>query len=135
MTPPLQQPPKKKRKKWPFILGGVVLLIIVIVSSNSGGSKSTTAATSTTAAPTTTSSFPADETTALNALHPGCQEDNPKLDAEAKKTLELMQKKGVKDETVLTVLQHLRQSIPPGTPDMNCANQLGAYVTLRGNGG
>jgi len=41
----------------------------------------------------------------------------------------------VKDETALTVLQHLRQSLPPGIPDMNCANQLGAYVTLRGNGG
>jgi len=87
------------------------------------------------AATPTTASFPADEMVALNALHPGCQEDYPKLDAEAKKALELMQRNGVTDETTLTVLQHLRQSIPPGTPDMNCANQLGAYVTLRGNGG
>lgn len=91
-------------------------------------------ATSATPSPTT-ASFPADEQVAINALHPGCTETDRALDAEAKKTLELMQKNGVKDETLLSVLQHLRQSIPPGTPDMNCANQLGAYVTLRGNGG
>ncbi len=108
----------------------VIIAALAVTLAGCGGSTQ-----STTSPPATTASFPADEMVALNALHPGCQEDNPKLDAEAKKTLELMQKNGVKDETVLTVLQHLRQSIPPGTPDMNCANQLGVYVTLRGNGG
>ncbi len=133
---PSGRAPKKRRKKWPLVLGGIVLLIIVIsIASNSGGSKSTTAATTSPAPTSMTTSFPAAEMAALNALHPGCQEDYPKLDAEAKKALELMQRNGVTDETTLTVLQHLRQSIPPGTPDMNCANQLGAYVTLRGNGG
>jgi len=100
----------------------------VLVAGCGGGTPSATG-------PTTTTSFPADEMVALNALHPGCQEDYPKLDAEARKALEIMQRNGVKDETTLTVLQHLRQSIPGGIPDMNCANQLGAYVTLRGNGG
>jgi len=135
------QPPQGPKRNFFLrhkILSAVLalLLLFVVIGIASGGSKSaTTASTTTTAAAPTTTSFPADETAALNALHPGCLEDSPKLDAEAKKALEIMQRNGVKDETTLTVLQHLRQSIPPGTPDMNCANQLGAYVTLRGNGG
>jgi hypothetical protein len=71
------------------------------------------------------------EQQALDAVSPACSETPDKLDAEASKAVELLAEKGVHDETTLTVLQHLRQSIPVGAPVMDCATVLGPYITMR----
>lgn len=38
---------------------------------------------------------------------------------------------GVKDETRLSLLQHVAASIPAGSPRLDCVGQMAAYVTLR----
>jgi hypothetical protein len=77
---------------------------------------------------------PAEEQAALDAVTPACSETPDKLDAEAAKTVELLEEKGVDDETTVTVLQHLRQSIPDGAPVMNCSTVLAPYITMRTGG-
>jgi hypothetical protein len=76
----------------------------------------------------------ADEQQALDAVSPACSETPDKLDAEASKTVELLAEKGVHDETTVTVLRHLRQSIPASAPVMNCATVLAPYITMRTGG-
>jgi hypothetical protein len=78
---------------------------------------------------------PTTEQTALDALHPGCAEDNGQLDAEAKKALILLQGRGIRDETVTTLLVHLREAIPASTTNLDCNTALGTYVASRSPGG
>jgi hypothetical protein len=77
---------------------------------------------------------PTDEQAALDAVSPACTESPDKLDAEAAKAVELLADSGVHDETTVTMLRHLRESIPDGAPRMDCAQVLGAYIRLRSNG-
>lgn len=78
---------------------------------------------------------PTTEQAALDALHPGCTEDNAQLDAEAKKALILLQGRGIRDETVTTLLVHLRRSIPASTTNLDCNTALGTYIASRSTGG
>jgi hypothetical protein len=52
------------------------------------------------------------------------------LAAEVDKGRSLMADKGV-TESDWSVLQHVTQSIPAGSPKLKCAEVIGAYVTLR----
>jgi hypothetical protein len=74
---------------------------------------------------------PADEQAALDAVSPACSESAVALDAEAAKAVELLGERGVHDETTVTMLQHLRESIPDGAPILKCSDQLATYITLR----
>lgn len=80
------------------------------------------------------SSIPADEQAALDDVAPACSETPDKLDAEAAKAVELLAEKGIHDETTVTVLRHLRDSIPVGVPVMNCTTVLGPYISMRTGG-
>jgi hypothetical protein len=71
--------------------------------------------------------------TAFKTLSSRCQEQGVKLGNEVGAILGLLQKGNVTDETRLTVMQHVAQSIPPGQK-MGCADIGAAYVTLRTNG-
>lgn len=77
--------------------------------------------------------YPADEQAALTALHNACNENDAQLDTMAGNTVDIFEKNGVTNETKLTVLQHLRDSIPEGTK-LDCDKQLVAYVQLRAPG-
>jgi 3-oxoacyl-ACP reductase-like protein len=101
------------------VLGSMMLLS----TAACGGSSGAPAAS----APT----YSTAEQAALDALHPGCTQDDATLDRFANNALGLLEKAGIHDETKLTVLQHLRQSIPASSPSMDCQQMLGAYVTLR----
>lgn len=103
-------------------LAAVLLIAVAGCSSTGTGSKS---------AATTAATYPADEQAALNALHPACVDSDAKLDLYASNALGLLVKAGITDETKLSVLQHLRQSMPASSAGMKCDEQLGAYVTLR----
>lgn len=70
-------------------------------------------------------------TAAFATLSKDCTEQGTPLANEVEATLGLLQKAKVTGETNLTVMQHLAQSIPAGSPKMSCANVAGAYVTLR----
>lgn len=83
-------------------------------------------------------SYSPQEQAALDALHGKCRVDgdggDDKLYAEAQETNTLLRKDGVTDETTLTVLQHLRQSIPDGAPELQCSELLADYEQLRAHG-
>lgn len=68
---------------------------------------------------------------ALDALAPKCKQDEQHIAGIANGTLEDLQKNGVTDETELSVLQHLDQSIPKGAPRMDCVGIAASYATLR----
>ena len=144
------QPPTGPRRNWVWrhkaASAVLVLLALFVVIGVAGGTPpdtttTTTATTATAATGTTTATTTAGtaaaaavdpaEQAAIDRLHPGCTESGPALGREAGRALQLLQQHGVTDETVLTVLVHLRDSIPPGVPDMNCADVLGAYISLR----
>jgi hypothetical protein len=71
---------------------------------------------------------------AFAALSAKCQEQGVPLGNGVDAVLKLLKKKGVTDETRLTVMQHLAESIP-GPQKMSVADVGGAYVTLRTSGG
>lgn len=75
--------------------------------------------------------WPAAEQDALDAVAPGCKEGPDKLDAEARVTLDELESHGIHDESVTTVLQHLRTSLPTSAPVMDCAELLTIYARLR----
>ncbi|MCA4997136.1 hypothetical protein HWD35_20655 [Tsukamurella tyrosinosolvens] len=81
----------------------------------------------------TTSAMPAGEKAALEALDGACSEGTSKVYLEARNTLVILERNGVQDETVTSVLQHLRDSIPAGTT-VPCDSQLATYVQLRAPG-
>ncbi|MFD6357959.1 hypothetical protein [Nocardia tengchongensis] len=110
----------------------LAVLALPLLLTTSCGSDTDTSAPQTTSA--AAPKYAADEQAALDALHGACSENDGKLYAEAKRTNELLQKGGVTDETTLTVLQHLRDSLPEGTQAMKCSDVLGSYVVLRTKG-
>lgn len=70
---------------------------------------------------------------AFRTLSSKCQEQGIGLGNEVGAILKLLKDKNVNDETRLTVMQHLADSIP-GPQKMSCAEMGGAYVTLRTGG-
>jgi hypothetical protein len=114
--------------------GGIATLVLLLILG--GGcaialhNSDDKSSPSTPAAPTR----PADEQEALDAVALACSETPDKLDAEASKTVELLAEKGVHDETTVTVLQHLRKSIPDNAPIMDCTTVLGPYIMIRAGG-
>jgi hypothetical protein len=76
---------------------------------------------------------PAAYDAAFKTLSSRCQEQGVSLGNEVGAILGLLQKSNVTDETQLSVMQHVAQSIPPGQK-MGCADIGAAYVTLRTNG-
>jgi len=68
---------------------------------------------------------------ALDALKPYCKENEASLAAEIHETWKLLEQSNIKDETNLTLLQHIQQSIPSNAPVEDCSQVMGAYVTLR----
>ena len=72
-----------------------------------------------------------DYQTALDLLAPKCTQDEYNIAALAYATYNDLVKNGVKDETRLTVLQHLNQSIPDSLGKTDCGQMLAAYATLR----
>ncbi|WP_157514393.1 hypothetical protein [Nocardia concava] len=114
-----------------FPLLGIVAIVVLVGQC---GSHEDSKSSDRSPASTATARFTPDEQAALDALHGACREDDTKLDAEAKKANELLQQADIHDETTVTVLQHLRGSLPDSAPVMNCAEILGAYITLREKG-
>lgn len=68
---------------------------------------------------------------ALDALAPHCTESHYRLAAVTNATLEDLQKNGVTDESELSVLQHLKTSVPSTAGRTNCTSVAAAYATLR----
>lgn len=68
---------------------------------------------------------------AMSALKPYCTENKVQIAAMIKEGLKLLKQNDITDETNLTLLQHTKESIPTDSKPMNCANVIGAYVTLR----
>jgi len=124
VPPPTPRRPGRKRRAW-IIIGVVVLLIVTVAAVVA---RRTVSDTHPAPGPTT-------EQAALDALHPGCTEDNSQLDAEAKKALVLLQSRGIRDETVTTLLVHLRETIPASTTNLDCNTALGTYIATRSTGG
>jgi hypothetical protein len=70
---------------------------------------------------------------AFATLSSRCQEQGVALGNEVEEVLKLLKEEGVKDEDLLSVMQHLVASIPADAAKMmSCAQIGGAYVTLRG---
>ncbi|MFD9615063.1 hypothetical protein ACFWWS_37450, partial [Streptomyces sp. NPDC059083] len=135
-TPEPIAPEKKKGNPVVGLLELAMLAAVPIIAFTSCGSHDS--ATGGTSTPQTTSAaaakYSADEQAALDALRGACREDDGKLYVEAKRANELMQKAGINDETTLTVLQHLRDSLPADAPTMDCAGVLAEYTMLREKG-
>lgn len=68
---------------------------------------------------------------ALDSLAPKCTQDREHIAGIANATLQDLQKNGVTDESELSVLQHLGQSIPAGSSRTDCVSIAAAYATLR----
>jgi hypothetical protein len=68
---------------------------------------------------------------ALNALQPACTQDRAGIAGLGDAGLTDLEKNGIRDETRLTVLQHLRDSIPASGGRTDCAGVLAAYLVLR----
>ncbi|MGW3102572.1 hypothetical protein [Streptomyces sp. NPDC001100] len=67
----------------------------------------------------------------LDALAPRCKEDRPRLAVVVGSTLGGMKRHGVDDEDAFGVLQQLEQSVPAGSPRVDCASAAAAYATQR----
>lgn len=143
--------------------GAFAVTLVVIIAVVGGGKKSgtsaaapvtatATAAATTTAADSSTPSVPVPQQlreldiaagvspdsqaaydAAFKTLSSRCREQGVKLGNEVGAILELLQKGNVTDETQLTVMQHVAQSIPPGQK-MGCADIGAAYVQMRTGG-
>lgn len=68
---------------------------------------------------------------ALDALAPKCTQDRKSIAGIGNATLEDLQKNGISDETELSVLEHLDESLPAGSPRTDCVSIAAAYATLR----
>jgi hypothetical protein len=70
-------------------------------------------------------------TSAFAVLSKHCTEQGVPLANEVQATLGLLKKASIDDETNLTVMQHLDQSMAAEKSKTSCAQIAGAYVTLR----
>ena len=77
------------------------------------------------------SSDPAAYATAFAALLPRCQESQDLVAQYVSNTLGVLQKSHITDETRLTVMRHLTDSIPASAGPMKCLQVAAAYATLR----
>ena len=68
---------------------------------------------------------------ALDALAPKCTEDETFIAGLGNSGYDDLAKNGIHDETRLTVLQHLNESIPDGLGKTDCGQMLAAYLVLR----
>lgn len=73
----------------------------------------------------------ADYQAAFNRVAPKCTQTAAQLPAMVEATHKILTDGGVTDETGLTVLQHLGDSIPAGSGPQDCVQLLAAYATLR----
>jgi hypothetical protein len=73
----------------------------------------------------------ADYQAAIGKATAKCTNDPAKIPAMIEATDGILTKDGITDETALTLLNHLDQSIPDGTAPMDCVGVLAAYATLR----
>jgi hypothetical protein len=71
---------------------------------------------------------------ALDALAPKCTQGRARIAAIGNATLQDLQENGITDETELSVLRHLNDSLPAGSPRTDCVSIAAAYATLRENG-
>ena len=67
---------------------------------------------------------------ALDALAPHCTQPVSDVAAIVHTTLDDLRKNGIRDETELSVLQHLAASVPAGQR-MDCQGVAAAYLVLR----
>lgn len=68
---------------------------------------------------------------ALDALAPKCTQDEPFIAGLGDSGYSDLVKNGVTDETRLSVLQHLNDSIPSSLGKTDCTGMLSAYLVLR----
>ena len=68
---------------------------------------------------------------ALDALAPKCTQDETFVAGLGNSGYDDLTKNGIHDETRLTVLQHLNESIPDSLGKTDCGQMLAAYATLR----
>jgi len=68
---------------------------------------------------------------AFATLQTRCNNPPDKLVLYVGNTLNVLQSKGVNDETRFTLLRHLAASVPAGVGPMDCLEIAGAYTTLR----
>lgn len=71
---------------------------------------------------------------ALDALGPKCTQDEVHIAGLGDAGYQDLVKNGVTDETRLTVLQHMDDSIPASLGKTDCAGILSAYLVLREQG-
>ena len=68
--------------------------------------------------------------TALNRLAPACKESRHRLAGEIWASWKDLHKNG-KNDSILSVLVHIRESIPSSLGRTNCAGIMAAYLVLR----
>jgi hypothetical protein len=157
-TPPQQTaPPKKKHTALGcgcLSLVAVIVVVFLVIAVNTGnkalsGSPAGATDAATVAAPVAgTAVSPAqmlddldgdknpvaDYQAALDALAPKCTQDAVHIAGLGDAGYQDLVKNGITDETRLTVLQHLDQSIPASIGKTDCAGMLSGYLVLRENG-
>lgn len=136
------RPRRRRNREW-LILGVVCAIIAaLLVDRISHHSSAAAAAPSTQAA---TAATPAQMLTdldgdklplvqyqaALGVLDAECTQDETHIAALANAGYQDLVKNGITDETRLSVLRHLADSIPPGGAPVDCAGVLSAYLVLR----
>ena len=70
---------------------------------------------------------------AIDALSAKCSNPPDNIPNIVQGTLKVLNDGGVHDETNMSVLQNLSDSLPEGAPKMDCVDIGGVYVTLRTN--
>jgi hypothetical protein len=154
-TPP-RSPKKKNTALGCGCLGLVAIAVIVfmVVAVNTGnkalsGSGTSTTAAATAAAPAASTAVSpaqeladldgdthpvADYQAALDALAPKCTQGETYIAGLGDAGYKDLVKNGVTDETRLSVLQHLDQSIPASLGKTDCTSMLSGYLMLREQG-
>ena len=72
--------------------------------------------------------------TALDGLKQLCKEDEDKLAGEIWASWTDLEKNHVTDETNLTLIRHIKDSIDPSIAPTNCSAIMATYLTLRESG-
>ncbi len=134
--------------------GGIIILIVWFLwsfFSSSGPSIASTPSTTTVATPVVQSdsqssayklavydSHPnpniatvAQYQSALNALKPLCTENESALAGEIWASWSNLESNGVTDETILSLMSHIQDSIPKSMGPTNCKGVMAAYLVLR----
>jgi hypothetical protein len=68
---------------------------------------------------------------ALDSLEPFCTEDEATLAGEVWSSWNDLQKNGVSDETNLSLIGHIKESIPQGAVPTDCRQVMAAYLVMR----